>query len=96
MSEIAGAEGLSHAELVAELERGGRLVRFSYAVSLCVISWGSDSRPHLVRAGEGTFFKALPYTLWTLFLGWWAIPFGPVFTFAAGGLKLMPGMPKTT
>jgi hypothetical protein len=83
MSQIVGAEGLSPAELRAELERGGRLIVFSYAVSVCVLTWGSDSPPHLVRKGESAFFKGLKYTLLTLVAGWWGLPFGPFFTLAA-------------
>ena len=80
---VAGAEGLSPQELAAELQAGGRLVVFSYAVSVCVLTFGQDSRPHLVRKGESAFFKGLPYTLLTLALGWWGFPFGPIFTIAA-------------
>ncbi len=80
MTEIRGAEGLSRAELLAELERGGRVVTFDWAVSVCVITFTRSSVPHLVRAGEGTFAKALPYTLLTLLVGWWALPLGPLLT----------------
>jgi len=83
MSGIQGAEHMSHADLVRELEAGGRVVTFDWAISVCVLSFARSSVPHLVRAGEGTFFKALPYTLLTLVVGWWAIPFGPIFTIAA-------------
>jgi hypothetical protein len=88
---IVGAEGLSPAELRAELEAGGRLVQFDYAFSLCVITLAHTSAVHLIRKGEGTFFKSLPYNLLSLCLGWWAFPFGPFFTLGALFLNLKGG-----
>jgi len=35
---------------------------------------------YLVRAGENRILKGLPWTLITLLVGWWGIPWGPINT----------------
>ena len=84
-------DGLDAAGLKRELEAGGRLVSFDYVISVCVLTFSQGSRLHLIRAGEGTFFKSLPYNLLSLLLGWWAIPFGPFLTLGALFLNLRGG-----
>lgn len=90
-----GAEGLTPAELESELQAGARLVRFDWVVSLCVLTFSQPSAVHLIRAGQGTFWRSLPCTLVTLALGWWAIPFGPLFTIAVVFLNLKGGTDVT-
>lgn len=58
----------------------GRYVTFSYTISIVVMTFKMNSAPVRVGKGEGTFFKALPYTLITLVLGWWGIPWGPIYS----------------
>jgi len=58
----------------------GRYVTFSYTISIVVMTFKMNSAPVHVGKGEGTFFKALPYTLITLVLGWWGIPWGPIYS----------------
>ena len=77
---IQGIEGLSQAELQSELAKGGRFVVFSYCISLLVVTFQRSSEVHFIRAGESAFAKSLPYTLLSLFLGWWGFPFGLIFT----------------
>ena len=60
-----------------------RVVQFSYCISLVVISFSRYSDPITIRPGESAFSKGLPYTLLTLALGWWGIPFGPIFSIMA-------------
>lgn len=80
MAEISGAEGMSDAQLIAAVEEGGRLVVFEYTVSILIMTFKRGSSVHLIRKGEGAFVKALPYTLLTLFAGWWGIPWGPIYS----------------
>lgn len=92
---MIGGEGLSGTELEAELRAGARLVRFDWVVSVCVLTYSQPSALHLIRAGRGTFWPSLPYTLLSLGVGWWAIPFGPLFTLAAVFLNLRGGTDVT-
>ena len=77
---ISGMEGLSDQEVHAQLANGARFVMFSYTVSVLVMTFKRNSPIFFIRPGEGTFAKALPYTLISLFFGWWGIPWGFIYT----------------
>lgn len=66
--------------LYEELSRGGRIVVYSYCISVIFMSFQRTSDPVLVRADESAALKSWPYTLLTLCLGWWGFPFGLLFT----------------
>lgn len=87
--------GLGRAELEAELRAGARLVRFDWVVSLCVFTYSQPGAAHLIRPGRGTLWPSLPATLCSLLLGWWGLPFGPLFTLAAVFLNLKGGTDVT-
>jgi len=92
--EIKGAEAMSPHELAAELARGGRVVEFSWCVSLVVITFRRSSVV-LVRAGESALGAGLPYTLLSLVAGWWGFPFGLIFTPLAVIQNLAGGTDRT-
>lgn len=78
--QIVGLEGLSDEEFHREIERGARFVYFEYCVSLCVITLKQPTSIYFIRAGESTFSKSIGWTLLTLAVGWWGIPFGIIYT----------------
>lgn len=80
MSGIQGVDGLTVAQLQDELQRGGRFVVFEYCISILVMTFRRSSDVYFIRAGEGTAGKSLGYTLLSLFLGWWGIPWGFIYT----------------
>lgn len=73
-------EGLTPAELRAELARGGKFVVFPYCISIVVITFRRSSDVVFVRAGEGALGHALPYLALSLFFGWWGFPWGIIHT----------------
>jgi hypothetical protein len=62
------------------VEQGARLVLFQYAISLIVITFRRNTAIRLVAPGQNPVVKGLPYTLFTLFLGWWGFPWGLIRT----------------
>jgi hypothetical protein len=78
--DIRGVENLSRDELQHELANGARLVFFEYCVSLLVVTARRTSPVHFLRRGEFGLIRGLPYTLLTLLLGWWGIPWGLIYT----------------
>ena len=58
----------------------GHYVTFSYTISIVVMTFKMNSAPVHIAKGQGTFSKGLPYTLITLVLGWWGIPWGPIYS----------------
>ena len=66
-----------------EVANGGRFVLYTYTISIGVMTFKRPSSIYFIKAGEKGFFKGLPFTLTSLFLGWWGIPWGPVYTFGS-------------
>lgn len=92
---IVGIDGLSDAEIRAEIDKGAKFVYFEYAVSVLIMSFKRPTDVHFIRAGEGTFGKAIGPSLITLLFGWWGIPWGPIYSFMALFTNLTGGKDVT-
>ena len=90
-SEIAGLEGLSNEEILWELQNGGRFVVYQYCVSFLVVTLPRTSQVHFIRGSESAVARGMKYTLLSLLLGWWGIPFGPFCTIEAIAVNLAGG-----
>jgi hypothetical protein len=77
------AEGVSHdgtgpaAPLAGP---GPRLVFFEYVISLVFLTLRRPSRLYALPPGSRGLWQGLPYTLASLLLGWWGVPWGLVYT----------------
>ena len=78
--QIQGIQGMTAGQLQRALEQGGRFVFFHYCVSIVVMTFRRSSDVYFVRAGESPVSKGLGFTLVSLLLGWWGIPWGPIYT----------------
>jgi hypothetical protein len=78
--KIVGIEQMSSQELTSELQRGGKFVMYYYCVSLLIITFRRGSDIHFIRAGESSVSKGLLWSLLTFLMGWWGIPWGPIYT----------------
>ena len=74
---------LSVAEVNQHLAEGAKFVRFTYVISLVVITFKRESNVFFVRKEDSAMADGWPYTLLSLLLGWWGIPFGPIYTIVA-------------
>lgn len=77
---IKNIEGLSAKDLQREAAMGARFVYFPYTISLLVITLKRTSGVYLLRPHEKPSRKGLRFTLISLLLGWWGIPYGPKYT----------------
>jgi len=59
---------------------GERLVFFEYCISLIGVSLRRPSGIVRLAPGQRGWIKGLPYTILTLALGWWCIPWGVPYT----------------
>jgi hypothetical protein len=57
-----------------------RLVCFDYCISLLLVTLRRTSNVYRLRPGELGLLKGLPFTLVTLLLGWWGVPWGIIYT----------------
>ena len=77
-------------ERARELRAGGRYVVYPFCISLIAVSFRRSSG--LVYLAPGTSNRAARWILTSLLLGWWGIPWGPIWTLdsigrcRAGGL----------
>lgn len=78
--KIQGIEGMSSDQLRFELQRGAKIVCYHYCVSILVMTFRRSSGAYFIPAGESAVTKGLPWTLLTVVLGWWGIPWGPIFS----------------
>lgn len=75
-----GAQGLSPSDIERAVRGGGRLVFFEYCISLGIVTLRRPSAIYFLRDGRGGLWRGLPYTLLSLLLGWWGVPWGLVYT----------------
>lgn len=78
--KILGIEGMTMEEINREVTKGGKFVIFQYCISIVIMTFKRSSSIYFIKPGEGTLVKSIRYTLISLFVGWWGIPWGPVYT----------------
>jgi hypothetical protein len=78
--QVANTAGLSFRELELCISEGGKLVVYGYCVSIIALTLRLTSDPFLIRAGEDAAKYRAPYTVLSCIMGWWGIPWGPIFT----------------
>lgn len=62
------------------IDSGGRFYVFTYCYSLIVVTYKKPSKVFFVRAGESLISESLSYLLLSIVMGWWGIPWGPIYT----------------
>jgi hypothetical protein len=83
------------AELEEDIRNGGRFVFFSYTISIIVLTFKRSSAVQYIPAGKSSALKGLPYTLLSLVLGWWGLPWGPIYTIGSLATNLGGGKDVT-
>jgi len=92
--EITGIKGMSREDILREVEAGGKFVMFRWVFSFIFFSTWQPSDIIFLKAGQNSKIAGLPYTLLTLFLGFWS-PTGVVFSIDALQTNLSGGDDKT-
>jgi hypothetical protein len=80
MAKIKNIEGMTVKDLNKELAAGGKFVVFEYCISVVVMTFKPSSDIYFIKAGKSTANYSIGFTLLTLLLGWWGIPWGPIYT----------------
>jgi len=78
--KVHGIQGMTDVEVHQALLDGGRMVIFEYCFSIIVMTFKRSSGIYFVPPGRSVLPFALPWIGLSLLLGWWGIPWGPVFT----------------
>ena len=78
--KIIGIEGMGNLELRTELQKGGKFVTYPYVISILVMTFKRSSNIYFIKTGESAIVRGLPFTLLSLLVGWWGIPWGIIYT----------------
>jgi hypothetical protein len=78
--QIHGIEGMSADNIRDEVNRGGRLVIYTYCVSILVMTFKRPAGIRLIKAGHSPAAASWPWIVISLLFGWWGIPWGPIYT----------------
>lgn len=78
--KIKAVQGRSITQIQDEISQGGKFVQYTWCISLFVVTYRYQSPVYFLRGNQHAFCKGLPYTILTLLLGWWGIPYGPFYT----------------
>ena len=92
---IRGIENMTAEQVAAEVRTGARFVVFQYCISVVVMTLKRGSDVYFIRPGDSAVSKGVPFTLISLFLGWWGIPWGPIWTISTIVKNLGGGLDVT-
>jgi len=94
-ARIIGIDRMGPSELNFELQRGGKFVTYYYCISIIVMTFRRGSDIYFIKTGESPVSKGLPWTLISLLLGWWGIPWGPIWTIQSLAVNFRGGKDVT-
>jgi len=77
---VRGLGPLSRDSLDRRLAAGCRFVVYEYCISLLLVTLWRRTGVYCRRAGVAGVLPGLPYTLISLLLGWWGVPWGFIYT----------------
>ena len=78
---IKNIDGLSVEQINLELQKGARFIIFGVCYSyVACTTHGYSKNVFFVKKDESTLKYAWPYILLALFLGWWGLPWGFIYT----------------
>src|SRR5262245_45616080 len=81
MTKIVGLEDIqSGGHLQQDIAQGGKFVIFQYCIYLLIITFKRSSNIYVISHADNAVVKGLPFTFLSLVLGWWGIPWGPIYT----------------
>ena len=81
MAKIIGLEEIqTGTHLQMEIQKGARFVVYQYCISLLVITFKRFSNISFIKSDDNAVVKGLPFSLLSLVMGWWGIPWGPIYT----------------
>ena len=81
--QIKNTEGLSVSQMRDLVQQGGKFVIFPYTVSFLIMTLRRSSDIYFIRPNENTFKYSYGFVLLNLIIGWWGIPWGPIYTIGA-------------
>ena len=79
---LRGVGDMTPEQIRFEVRAGARFVVFQYCISVILVTHKGSSSIYFLRPGQPAFLRGLPFSLCSLLLGWWGVPWGPILTIA--------------
>jgi hypothetical protein len=80
LQQINSAAGMTVDQVQQAVAEAGQFIIFQFCISVLVLSFKRSSGIKFVPAGRSRLVSGAPYSLISLFAGWWGIPWGPIWT----------------
>jgi hypothetical protein len=93
--KIKNIEGLTGSEIRNLVDEGAKFVMYKYCISIVVMTFNNPTDVYFIKPHESRTTPGLGYLFISFFLGWWGIPWGPIYTIGNIGSVLSGGKDVT-
>lgn len=93
---IKNIDGLSGEQLRNLVSQGGKFVMYKYCISIVVMTFNRPTSVYFIAPGKSRVVPGLGFLFINLILGWWGIPWGPIYTLGNIGSILTGGKDVTS
>ncbi|UII29371.1 hypothetical protein LVD15_13355 [Fulvivirga maritima] len=91
MPIIKNIDSLTADEIHHELQNGAKFVKFQYCISIIILTFKNNSDIYFIKAGESTTKHSISFICLSVLLGWWGLPWGPLYTIKSLYINLKGG-----
>jgi hypothetical protein len=77
---IKNTEGLSGNDIRRMVDQGGKFVIYKYCISIILMTFNNPTDVYFIHPGKSRITPSLGYLFMNTILGWWGIPWGPIYT----------------
>ena len=92
---VRGAEHLTPDQLRHLVQKGGRCVRYEFIVSVLIATFRFQSGVYLTDSWQERYILGLPFSVLSVLVGPWGVPWGPILTARAIWVNLSGGVDLT-
>jgi hypothetical protein len=89
--KIIGIESMTPKQISDEIDNGAKFVIYTYCISAILVTFRRSSDIYFIKPGQNSVVKGLQWSLLTFVLGWWGIPWGPIYSIGALSTNLSGG-----
>lgn len=94
--KIKNIEGLSGDQIREMVNNGGKFVMYTYCISIVLATFRRGSSIYFIPPGKSAVSPGLKHLATSTVVGWWGIPWGPIYTIGSIAGVLSGGKDVTT
>ncbi|UQB67893.1 hypothetical protein [Epilithonimonas zeae] len=80
MMKIKNTDGLTTQQIRGMVNNGGKFVMYNYCISIIFMTFKRPSSIYFIPPGKSSITPGLKHLGTSLIVGWWGIPWGPIYT----------------